>query len=178
MTTIETTDTLEQGRVKINDNFALPNFGVWNYNNSLANQSISSNTWSKVNNNGAGTQTYLGGALSGVTIYNTTTYQFDYTDLELYDSVDYRFDTNITTTSNNQEVRVRLLLSVGNLNIPLTFVSSIFKTIGAYPLFGFLQSHIFTTNVKDYPSQIEIWTDASATLQTNGWAIKVNKRLV
>ena len=114
--TIQTTDTLNAGRIKINDNFALPNFGVWNYNNSLASQSIPLNVWTKVNNNGAGASTYLGGALSGVTIYDTTNYQFDYTDLSLYDSVDIRFDANVTTTSANQEVRVRLLLSVGSLN--------------------------------------------------------------
>lgn len=176
--TIETTDTLEQGRVKINDNFALPNFGVWNYNNSLANQSISATTWTTVNNNGAGALTYLGGALDGVTIYNTSTYQFNYSDLSLYDSVDIRFDTNVTTTINNQEVRVRLLLSVGVLNIPLTFISSQFKSIGTYPLFGLIQNHIFTDAVRLNPSQIEIYSDASCTLQTNGWAIKVSKRLL
>lgn len=175
---ILTTDTLEQGRVKINDNFAEQQFGVWNFNNSLANQSITLNTWTKVNNNGGGANTYLGGALSGIDIYNTTTYQFDYSDLSLYDSVDIRFDANVTTTSANQEVRVRLLLSVGSLNIPLTFVDNFYKTVGTYPIFGLIQNHIFTANVQSNPSQIEMFSDASATLQTNGWAIKVTKRIL
>jgi hypothetical protein len=176
--TIQTTDTLNAGRIKINDNFALPNFGVWNYNNSLASQSIPLNVWTKVNNNGAGASTYLGGALSGVTIYDTTNYQFDYTDLSLYDSVDIRFDANVTTTSANQEVRVRLLLSVGSLNIPLTFIDNFYKTVGTYPILGLIQNHIFTNDIKNNPAQFEIHSDANFTLATNGWAIKVNKRLV
>lgn len=176
--TIETTDTLDAGRIKINSNFIEPNFGVWNYNNSLPNQSITANTWTKVNNNGGGAFTYLDGALSGVNIYNVTTYQFSYADLSLYDTTDIRFDANITTTSINQEVRVRLLLSVGVLNIPLTFVDNVYKTAGVYSLVGLIQNHIFTENVRLNPAQLEVWSDADCTLQTNGWAIKAYKRVL
>lgn len=176
--TIESTDALNAGRLKLNSNFQEPQFGVWNYNNSLVNQSITLNTWTKINNNGGGANTYLGGALSGVDIYNTTTYQFDYSDLSLYDSVDIRFDANITTTVNNQEVRVRLLLSVGGLNIPLTFADGVFKTAGTYALVGLIQNHIFTENVRTNPSELQVFSDANCTLQTNGWAIKVTKRIL
>lgn len=164
-----------------NDNFdelySAAKFGVWNYNNNLGSQAITATTWAKVNNDGAGAFTYLGGALSGVDIYNTTTSQFDYSDLVLYDSVDIRFDANMTTTAANQEVLVRLLLSVGSLNIPLTFISTQFKTAGAHALVGLIQNQIFTENVRTNPSQIEIYSDASLTLNLNGWSVKASKRI-
>lgn len=175
-----TGDALRDAFDKTNDNFTelydRQRFGVYNYDNNLGTQALTASTWTHALNDGLGANTILGGALSGVDIYDTTTNNFDFADMSLYDTIDYRFDANITTTSVNQEVRVRLLLSVGTLNIPLTFVSNIFKTAGTYPLFGFIQSHIFTELVRTTPARFEVWTDASATLDVNGWAVKAIKR--
>ena len=174
-----TGDKLRVGGAKINENFTelynRQRYGVYNYDNSLAPIAIPATTWTPVTNDGVGASTFLGGGLTGVDIYDTTTNQFDYTGLDLYDTVDYRFDTNITTAAN-QSVSVRLLLSVGVANIPLTFVSQIFKTAGTYPLFGFIQSHLFADVVKDNPARFEVYTDAAATVDVNGWAVKAIKR--
>ena len=118
------------------------------------------------------------GGLTGVDIYDEVNSQFDYTGLDLYDTIDYRFDANVTTTSTNQEVQVRLLLSFGVLNIPLTFISTLYKTAGTYPLFGFVQSHLFTDAVRLNPAEFEVYSDANCTLDTNGWAVKAIKRVI
>lgn len=155
----------------------LQRFGVWNYNHGGSTQAISAGVWTHILNDGAGSATILGGAYPDIVIYDTTTSLFDYTGLIPYDSIDNRFDANITTTAVNQEVRVRLLLSIGGANIPLTFISTIYKSAGTYPLFGSVRNDILANIVKDYPARFEIFSDNSCTLALNGWNTKLTKQL-
>lgn len=150
-------------------------FGIYNYDNSLGTIAMSSSTWTHATNNGAGANTILTCAYPDVTPYDTTTSLFDFTDLEPCDSIDFRFDANITTSTANQVVMVRLLLSQGSLNIPLTFIINTFKNAGTYPLFGSVRGDILSTNVRDNPARFEVWSDASATLDVNGWNLRVHK---
>lgn len=164
---------------KVNDNFAElydKKFGVWNYQHDGGSQAITSSVWTPVENDGLGANTITTFALTGVDIYNLTSQRFDYNDLTLADSIEYRFDGNVTTTSVNQVVVVRLVISFGILNIPLTFIYNTFKTVGTYPLFGSLRSPLLTEAVRTNPSRIEIFSDDALTLDLNGYNIQVTKQ--
>lgn len=184
--TILSTDNLNEGRVKINDNFEElytgSKFGVYNYDDDTTGTTpinLTTSTWIDVTNDGAGANTFTSGGLVGITPYDTSTNLFDWSGLSLYDTIDIRFDTIITTTSVNEEAQARMLLSVGNLDIPLTFVRSSFKAAGTYPFFGDVKIVLYTTDVKDYDAKFQVRTDgASSTLEVNGWSMQVNKRTI
>ena len=174
-----TGDDLRTGGDKINDNFIElydKKFGVWNYQHDGGSQAITSSVWTPVENDGLGANTITTFALTGVDIYDITSQQFDYTDLTLADTIDYRFDANITTSSVNQVIAVRLVISYGSLNIPLTFIYNTFKSVGTYPLFGSLRSPILTELVRTNPARIEIYSDDALTLDLNGYNIQVTKQ--
>jgi len=174
-----TGDDLRTGGDKINDNFIElydKKFGVWNYQHGGGSQSVISSTWIPVENDGLGANTITTFALTGVDIYDLMSQRFDYNDLTLADSIEYRFDGNVTTTSVNQVVAVRLVLSYGVLNIPLTFIYNTFKSTGTYPLFGSLRSPLLTEAVRTNPARMEIYSDDALTLDLNGYNIQVTKQ--
>jgi len=151
-------------------------YGVWNLAHGGGSQAITSSVWTPVENDGLGANTITTFALTGVDIYDLMSQRFDYNDLTLADSIEYRFDGNVTTTSVNQVVAVRLVISYGSLNIPLTFIYNTFKSVGTYPLFGSLRSPLLTESVRTNPARMEIYSDDALTLDLKGYNIQVNKQ--
>ena len=173
-------DNLVEGANKINqmmDDLYTPNFGLYNYNHGGANQSLTANIWTPIKNDGAGQFTYLDYVMPNVDIYNTTNNNLDFSDLVLGDSIDIRFDGIITTNTANESVSVRVMLDVGGIDVPLEFIRNTYKNSGTYPLFGSIRVDMLTEEVRSGVSRLEIMSDASSTLDLNGWNIKVNKRL-
>ena len=171
-------DSLRDAFIKVNENtdelYGLK-FGKYNYNHNGGTQAITASTWTHVLNDGAGANTILTCVYPDVDIYDTTTSLFNMTDLDLCSDVDIRFDANVTTNSANQVVRVRVLLAVGVLDIPLTFISNQFKTAGSNPLFGDIRVDALSDLTRTNDFRIEIWSDSSCTLDLNGWNLKVSK---
>ena len=157
-------------------------FGVYNYNDDVTATTpinLINGSWVHVTNDGIGTNTFLGGAFSDITPYNIVTGNFEFSELELFDSIDIRLDTIITTSSANEFVEARIMLSLGSLDIPLTFVSETFKSAGTYPLFGSIKVVLYTELVRAVDARIECLTDGgSSTLEVNGWSMQVNKRVI
>lgn len=172
-------DSLRNAFIKVNANtdelYGLK-FGKYNYDHGGSTQSITASAWTPILNDGAGVNTILTCAYPDVDIYDTTTSLFNMSDLDLCSDVDIRFDANVTTTSANQVVRVRVLLAIGVLDIPLTFISNQFKTAGSNPLFGNIRVDALSelTRINDF--RIEIWSDSACTLALNGWNLKVSKK--
>jgi hypothetical protein len=164
---------------KVNDNFTElydKKFGVWNLAHGGGSQSIPSSTWVAVENDTLGANTITTFALSGVDIYDLMSQRFNYNDLTLADSIEYRVDGEITTTSVNQVAQLRLVLSFGILNIPLNFYYNTFKSVGTYPIFASLRSPLLTESVRINPARMELFSDAGATLNLNGYNIQVTKQ--
>lgn len=68
----------------------------------------------KLLNDGAGAYTLKTFAPLGVTeLWNTTTNQFDFTQLEIGDEVTIRTDGQATTTENNQIFGTKINMSIG-----------------------------------------------------------------
>lgn len=137
------------------------------------------NVFTKLTNNGAGANTSTSHLPSGVTsLWNTTNNHLDFTQLPLYSMVEARYDIQITTTSANQSVWMSVFLGVGS---PSAFESSkyyqSFKTAGTYPITIWSGSYIGSTDIKNYPAEIKLKSDAACTVKVNGWYLKATKKL-
>lgn len=168
---------------KTNDNFTelydAKRFGIYDYSNSLSAQSFTG-TPIVLQNNGAGVFTYKN-ILTGVAdVYNTSTYEFDFSDLSIGDVVTIRVDITVTTTSANQELDVYLDLAQGTpSNYQIRFATRAFKTASSYALADIVNFvYMGNTDTKNNPAELIFNSDANATVFVNGWACKVDKQLI
>ena len=171
----------------LNDNFseiqeATQVSGVYNYSDAETAGTpiaISADTWTLLTNDGAGADTVTTYGIATIpNIFNTVTDVFDFSSLALGDSVDVRTDLTVTTTSPNQEVELEIFAAIGSGNdytIPLV-TPIIFKTAGEHKLIAFNGGFIGETSTRDNPANIQIKSDASASVVVNGWYIRVIRR--
>lgn len=131
-------------------------------------------TWYQLTNDAAGANsidTYLP---EGVTsLWDEVNDQLDFTELSLGDQVDIRIDLSITTSSANQEVDLRLVMGVGDMstyNLNIGHIS--YKTAGTYSLIVHANVYMGNTLTRDNPAEIEIKSDATATVVVNGFYIR------
>lgn len=138
--------------------------------------SVSSSTWTKLTNNklGANTQSNLP---SGVTnLWNSTSNQLALSEVPLKSTLEARMDIVITTSSANQVVKIRTKLAIGTVvEFSLESTQNQFKTAGAQSIVLSVPFYIGSDNVRLYPGEFQIWSDASATVVVNGWYIRVSK---
>lgn len=150
--------------------------------NDLATQTtpinVSASTWTKLTNDTLGPNTHL--ALPGgiTSLWNSINNQLDFTQCPLDSMIDVRVDITVTTTTANQVVKLRALLAIGSpAQFDLEASAFNFKTSGVQRVVMTGSNYIGSTNVKNYPGELQIWSDASATVKVNGWYIRVIKRL-
>lgn len=158
-------------------------FGVYDYNDDTTSTtpiSLSSNTWTLVTNDEAGANTNLSYGLPDVaTIYDGASSLFDFSDLELGDTVSIRFDAEITTSGANQTCDVDLVLAYGTgSEYRIPFYRNEFKTADAHRVTVFNDIYMGNTATLNNNARFEIRSDSSADVEVFGWYCKVNKRLV
>lgn len=137
------------------------------------------NTFTKLTNNGLGVQTVETHLPAGITnLWNSTTNQINLSQVPLYSMVNARYDISVTTTAANQSVFLSVFLAIG---APSAYESpkdyKQFKTVGTYPITIWSGSYIGSTDVKNYPAEIRIKSDAACTVRVNGWYFQVFKKL-
>jgi hypothetical protein len=159
-------------------------FGIYDYNDSTTSGTpinLIADTWTQLTNDGLGTFTNKTYALNGVSdVFNTSTNSFDFSDLELGDSVDIRLDLSGTTTAVNQDFDVDLVLAYGTgdeYRIPFVTEQS-YKVAGAHSLIRFSSIYIGNLETLNNSARFEIRSNDTATVVVNGWYCRVNKRLV
>lgn len=156
--------------------------GFYNYND-LATASTpialtTPGTQYELTNDGAGTETNLTYALSGLAnMWNTSTNRFEFNDgsvLSLGDTVDIRFDIEVTTSSANTAIEIAIELGTGGSAYQLPFFpESDFKTAGTYRIVKSLGIYMGDTNTLDNLGRVLAKADtAGATIKVNGWYIR------
>ena len=141
--------------------------------------SVSPATWTKLTNDKLGPFTKTDALPTGVTsLWNSTTNQIILTELPLKSMVNARYDVTVTTTAANQVVNLSVFLGVGS---PSEYESpkltTQFKTAGTYSLTVFTGSYIGSTDIRDFPAEIKIKSDAACTIKVNGWYFQVFKKV-
>lgn len=147
------------------------------YATTITPQSISSGSWTKVTCDALGTltdETYLPTGVT--TLWDSTNDQFDFTDLPLGSTVDIRVDLDITTSGANQYVATRILYGEGDASEYSVGVSTIhYKTAGTYNLASYSGAYIGNTLTMANPAQVEIYSDASCTIEVKGIYIRATR---
>jgi hypothetical protein len=112
-------------------------------------------------------------------IWNTSTNRFDWTNLEVSDTMDLRVDVEFTTGAVNTGISMALILDVGglNVNIPLLSGQEV-KTAGSIRELGYEGFYIGNSTILAGPAKIVASADKTGTtIKVNGWYIRVTKYL-
>jgi len=141
--------------------------------------SVSPSTWTKLTNDKLGPFTKIDAMPSGITsLWNATTNQIDLTQLPLNSMVNGRYELFITTTAANQVVNLSVFLGIGSPSAYESPKQTIqFKTVGTYSLSSFSGSYIGSNDIKNYPAEIKIKSDAACTVRVNGWYFQIFKKV-
>ena len=176
-----TGDTIREGGDKINNNFTeLYNqnwIGIYDYANSLSAQSFTG-TPIVLQNDDDGANSYKN-VISGVNeVYNSSTYEFDFSDLQIGDVVNIRVDLSVTTSGANQEIEVYLDLAQGTAsNYQISLGKRFFKTASTHNISDIVNFvYMGNTDTKNNPAEMMFNSDANATVLVNGWVCVVNKQ--
>lgn len=168
---------------------ALPTFsnvevGWYDYNDTATTTTpiplTTAGTYYDLTNNGLGVNTQTIYGISGIAdIYNTSTNRFDFSELELGDTLDIRVDVAVTTTSANTAVDIVLELATGTgtpVIIPLTAPTNI-KTASTVQILAERSFYMGSLLTKDNPAKLKMRADTTgATVKVNGWYVRVIKR--
>lgn len=153
--------------------------GWWDYNDTAtATTPIAlsvAGTEYQLTNNGLGPYTNTSFALAGVSsIWNTSTNYFNFTDLDIGDTVDNRIDLQVTTTSANNIVDVLVEAGIGGTSYKLKIGTFYFKAAGTHQVTFMSSMYIGDANTRDNPARILAKNDTTgSTVRVNGWFTKV-----
>ena len=167
---------------------AIESFGVYDYND-LNTQTTPialtlANTQYELTNDGLGAFTNKTYALTGLPdVWDTSTNRFEFTNgslLTLGDTVDIRFDVEVTTSSVNTAVAMFLELGVGGSSYQLPLIpSNNFKTAGTYELIRWFSVYMGDSNTLDNPARVLMEADSTGvTVKVNGWYCRPMQRLL
>jgi hypothetical protein len=153
--------------------------GVYDYNDlATATTQIPltvASTQYEMTNDGAGAFTNLNYTLPGLdNIWNTTTNRFGFNGgagLKLGDTVDIRFDFEVTTTAANTAIEFDLELGVGGSPYQLVINPlTNFKAAGTYKVIRWLGVYMGDSNTLDNPARVLAQADSTgSTVKVNGW---------
>lgn len=158
-----------------------PYIDGWFDYNDLATQSTpyayTTGTTDALPNDGQGTYSQSGYAPTGVTnLWNVSTNQFDFSELNVGDEIHLRVDLVVTTTIPNQEVEVELTFDIGGSPFNLTLITESYKLAGTYQIVHPTQFYIGYADMKNNPAEVRFTSDADASIVINGFYISVKRR--
>lgn len=181
-----TGDTLRGAGEKINANFALPHFGIYDYAD-LATQTtpielnVGNDYTAVLTNDGLGANTNLTYKLPTVdNLFDVATNDFNFSGLSLGDKVGVRVSILVTTTVANQNIEIILFLaqtSGSDYSIQL-LPNTVSKNIGIQRFTVYQEIYIKNEQTKDFPSRILIVSDNDATVKVTDFYICASKRIV
>jgi len=180
----EQSDDTQDDYIKNKPTQLFSSVGYFHYTDTLTQTTpltIIADTNKKLTNDGLGAQTNLTQAPYGVsTLFNTTTNEFDFSQLSIGDTLDLRVDLSLTTTSANQKYLVFLRVGEGSASqydLPIFSgqiknISSNNRIIGNEPFSIDYQEHI------DNPATLYILSDDDGSVKVNGWYTSIIRKSV
>jgi hypothetical protein len=141
-----------------------------------------SNVEKKLTNDTLGSSTRLVAAPYGVSsIWNSDTNQFDFTQLSIDDTLDFRIDCELETQSANQTYTLYLRIGVGTVSpVDIVLYRDSVKTAASLPngtpIIGNGGVYIGNSLFRDAPAEIYIKTDGGGKIQVNGWYVRIFRK--
>ena len=112
-------------------------------------------------------------------VWDSTLNEFDFSNLELGDTVDIRLDIDVTTTAQNQIVDVSLFVAPGTAGeyvIPF-IVEAPYKSSGTREVIRWNGLYMGDANTRDNPAKFMIRSPSAGSVVVNGWYCRVSKRV-
>ena len=156
--------------------------GMWDYNDVTTTGTpiplTVAGTKYALTNDGAGVNTNLTFALPELSnIWVTGTNRFDYTMLELGDTVDIRVDVEVTTSGVNDEIALFWRFGEGAAPYDLQIVRQNFKVAGTYTFTVLHSAYMGDVNTRDNPGVLLMSSDSTGdTVVVNGWFVRTITR--
>jgi len=178
-----TGDSLRDSFIKTNDNFtevydALASKTGWfNYHDATTPGtpiSVTAATPTLLTNDAAGSLTLKTYAPSGVTdIWDPSNNRFYFSDLKLGDTIDIRFNVDVTTTVVNTQITVNLNLgSAFPYSIPFITATN-YKAAGTYGVIRFNSIYMGNTDTLNNYGQFYFTADQNCTVVVYGWYCRI-----
>jgi hypothetical protein len=154
------------------------NFGIYDYDATNPAITLTGGSFSTLNNNAAGANTFKNPVPAVSEIWNTSTNRFDFSNLKINDFVTIRLDLDITTASAGEVIDCELLLGegqAGEYTIPFSS-SKYYKNAGSYRFLEDVQIYIGNNLTKDNPALIQIKSSGNDDVTLNGFFVKVEAK--
>lgn len=135
-------------------------------------------TFYKLTNDGAGSFSNSTYKISDHgEIWNTSTDTFDFSDLALGDTVDFRVDFSVTTSGVNRDITTRIALAQGGTPYTLNIDRQSFKSAGIYQITRWYSIYIGDADTRDNGGHFEVSSDNTGdTVIVNGWYVRTQER--
>ena len=106
-------------------------------------------------------------------LYNATNQQIDLTDLDVGDMLSLRFDLDVTTSSNSQEVEISAVFGIGSPSEFSTVLAQGSKKLaGSITFFRDVSFAVFNDDFKDFPAELKISSGDDCTVKVNGYFMR------
>ena len=109
-------------------------------------------------------------------LWNTSTDEFDFSQLNVGDEVQIRLDMELTTTAANQAYDLDLRLDIGGTPFDIHFASGIVKSVGTVKVNRWNGIYIGSAGVQANPARMNFSSDANASIVMKGFYISVKRR--
>jgi len=135
------------------------------------------NTFTKLTNNGLGTQTNNSNGPVGITeLWDTTNDEFDFSQLKMGDVVDIRLDVDVITASPNTQVQVRLEAGLGVFAFSVGWDNVFYGSSDTFPLVRSSFVAMQTTAILTGTAEFQLAADKACTVIVNGWNYAIRVR--
>lgn len=113
----------------------------------------------------------------GVTsLWNTTTNQFDFTELKLGDMLDIRLEITADMSGPNSELDIDLELGIGAGAYAIAFSRENYKTSGVKQIDRWNGIYLGDSNTLDNPARFIIRSDTNCNVVVAGWYVKIIRK--
>lgn len=159
----------------------LNSVGYFDYND-LATQTTplnaTANVALKLTNDTEGLNTSTDQNPYGVSyVWDYTTNQFNFTELEVGDTIDVRVHVQVTTTSANQRVILSAKFGIGSVSEFTNIIyENQFKSAGLHEINFVAPFYMGSTYITDNPAELYLTTDSSATVKVDGWYVRILRK--
>jgi len=110
-------------------------------------------------------------------VWDYTTNQFNFSELEVGDTIDVRVHVQVTTTTSNQKVSLKARFGIGSVSqFENAIYENVFKSSGLHEISFVAPFYMGSTYITDYPAELYLTTDASATVKVDGWYVRILRK--
>lgn len=159
----------------------LNSVGYFDYNDLITQTvplAVVANVPKKLTNDTEGLNTSTDQNPYGVSyVWDYTTNQFNFTELEVGDTIDVRIHVQVTTTSSNQKVSMSAKFGIGSVSqFENSIYENMFKSAGTHEVSFVAPFYIGSTYITDYPAELYLTSDATATVKVDGWYVRILRK--